>query len=124
MGPVMQHTGEFEPETLELHVFEGDGDGVLYEDDGHSLEYQAGAWRVSRFELRSDAGSGALTRHVEGPFRPGYQGYDVFWHTGNADRPAGATVTVDGRALTVTGLEQGVLRIPASNFERIEIRWS
>ena len=40
--PVMQHTGERPVDVLMLHVFPGDGESALYEDDGESLAYQQG----------------------------------------------------------------------------------
>jgi len=49
MWPVMQHTGERRVDTLILHVYAGNGDSVLYEDDGASMAYQQGEYRITRF---------------------------------------------------------------------------
>jgi alpha-glucosidase (family GH31 glycosyl hydrolase) len=44
-GPLKQYTGEPVDGPLELVVYPGaDGDGSVYEDDGHSLGYQRGEW--------------------------------------------------------------------------------
>ncbi|HEX9700979.1 MAG TPA: TIM-barrel domain-containing protein [Acidobacteriota bacterium] len=44
-GPLKQYTGEQVGGPLELVVYPGaDGDGSVYEDDGHSLGYQRGEW--------------------------------------------------------------------------------
>ena len=40
--PVMQYTGERPVDVLTLHVFPGDGESMLYEDDGATLAYQHG----------------------------------------------------------------------------------
>ena len=83
MGPVMQHTEEFIPTTLELHVFagssgtNGDGAGELYEDDGHSMAYRQGAMRLTHFDLETSSDGLELTRHAHGSYDPGYLGYDV-----------------------------------------------
>jgi alpha-glucosidase len=95
MGPALQHTGEWPPEVLQLHVYPGDGESWLYEDDGHSLDYRAGQFRVTRLACARLAGGGlALSREAEGPFDPGYQGFKIRIHGLEA---APHRVLVDGQ---------------------------
>ena len=77
MGPVMQHSEEFVPEKLELHVFAGDGESSLYEDDGLTHAYRNGELRLTQFRLEEDHSGFTLTRTAQGPYDPGYQSYDV-----------------------------------------------
>ncbi|MGE5589818.1 MAG: glycoside hydrolase family 31 protein [Bacillota bacterium] len=70
LAPVRQHTGE--PATeLTLEVFPGNGQTVLYEDDGHTLDYQRGEF--SRTPLAVSWDGSVLTLQVgasQGPYRP------------------------------------------------------
>ena len=95
MGPVLQHSGEWPPDLLRLHIYAGEGESWLYEDDGHSLAYQAGEFQVTRFSCRTAAGGGlAVHRRVEGPFNPGYSRFEITIH-GLASAPR--QVLVDGQ---------------------------
>jgi alpha-glucosidase len=80
MGPVMQHTGEWPPQALSLHVYPGDGESWLYEDDGHSTAYQAGEFRLTHLTCETDRGVLTMCRRTEGPFDPGYSRFDVYIH--------------------------------------------
>lgn len=94
LGPVAQHSGEWPPEALRLHVYPGQGDSVLYEDDGHSLAYQSGAFRLTRLACRLEGARLIVERQVEGPFDPGYARFQVVAHGLQA---APRRVVVDGR---------------------------
>ncbi|MDX2240960.1 MAG: glycoside hydrolase family 31 protein [Leptolyngbyaceae cyanobacterium bins.302] len=52
MQPVMQYVDEHPVTTLTLKVAPGNGEWTLYEDDGHSFEYQTGAWSTTTFRSR------------------------------------------------------------------------
>ncbi len=117
MAPVMQHTGEWPPPALHLHIYPGDGESWLYEDDGHSLAYQAGEFRLTRFAcqlspvlpvLAGGPASGregppsrrpsaprlTVHRKVRGPFDPGYSRFEIYLHALSA---APRQVLVDGQ---------------------------
>jgi alpha-glucosidase len=81
MGPVLQYTGQWPPDALHLHIYPGDGESLLYEDDGHSMAYRSGEFQISRFACRT-SGDGALSvrRQVEGPFQPGYERFEIQIH--------------------------------------------
>jgi alpha-glucosidase len=97
MGPVIQHTGEWPPEALQLHVFPGDGESWLYEDDGHSLSYQRGELRQTRFVAEMAGDDFAIRRLVEGPFEPGYARFEITVHgVGNAPQQ----VLLDGQPVS------------------------
>ncbi len=74
LGPELQHTDE-NPRTtmsaLTLLVVPGEGEGVLYEDDGHTFAYERGEWCVTRYELRR-SGDGLTLRALprEGRYTP------------------------------------------------------
>ena len=80
MGPVMQHSDEWPPETLTLRVYPGNGESWLYEDDGHSMAYQSGQRQITRFVCETSGGSLVVRREVEGPFHPGYDQFEIEIH--------------------------------------------
>jgi alpha-glucosidase len=77
LAPVMQHTGGWPPQALRLLIYPGDGESWLYEDDGHSLAYRSGEWRLTRFACRGDGTRLTVARHLQGPFDPGYARFEV-----------------------------------------------
>jgi alpha-glucosidase len=97
LGPVIQHTGEWPPEALRLHIYAGDGESWLYEDDGLSLNYQAGEYRRTRFLCQATTGAGLrVRREVAGPFDPGYARFEIYVHGLQA---APQAVDVDGQQI-------------------------
>ncbi|HEY9845348.1 MAG TPA: TIM-barrel domain-containing protein, partial [Candidatus Caenarcaniphilales bacterium] len=52
LGPVMQYVDEFPLQQLQLRVWPGTGEGILYEDDGHSFNYQTGACATTIYQVR------------------------------------------------------------------------
>jgi alpha-glucosidase len=94
MGPVMQHTGEWPPEALQLHVFPGDGQSWLYEDDGHSLSYRDGEFRTTRFTCQIGRDGLVLRRNVEGPFHPGCDRFEITLYRAAAEQQQ---VLLDGQ---------------------------
>ena len=60
LGPFLQHTNEKAADPLELRVYGGgDAEFVLFEDDGHSRDYQTG--KASTIQFRYDDANGTLT---------------------------------------------------------------
>jgi len=126
LAPVVQHTGEWPPPALHLHIYPGDGESRLYEDDGHSLAYQAGESRLTRFtcELSGPASrrpSGfkmTVHRTVSGSFDPGYSHFDIHLHA--LPEPP-RQVLIDGRpADTTFDAEQNTVRLAAGDWTRLE----
>ena len=98
-GPVLQHTGQWPPPALRLHIYPGDGQSWLYEDDGLSQDYHRGELRLTRFVVEmAGAGGLAVRREVEGPFDPGYGRFEICVH--GLDGPPRA-VRLDGRRVDV-----------------------
>jgi alpha-glucosidase len=121
MGPVMQHTGEWPPDTLQLHVYPGNGQSWLYEDDGHSRDYLAGQVQVTRFAVAQlPGGVLALHREVEGSYDPGYDRFEIRVHGLEA---APHRVLVDGQAVeAVFDRETRTASLAAGWWTAVEIR--
>lgn len=119
LGPVMQSTDEWPPGVLQLHVYPGDGEGWLYEDDGHSLDYRRGEFRVTRFVCRSDGEGLTVRREVEGPFVPGYEQFEIHVHGLEA---APRQVLVDGRQAAATfDIGTRAAQLTVGLWERLEV---
>jgi alpha-glucosidase len=86
MGPILQHTDErpLDPLTLEIYTDSaGSAGGVLYEDDGHSFEYERGDWCLTRYTYTSaGADGGTLVSERTGAFEPPPRAVEVRVHTG------------------------------------------
>jgi len=56
LAPVRLHTDDFPPDTLFLHIYPTDSSTAftLYEDDGHTLDYQRGAFALTTFRVGPD----------------------------------------------------------------------
>jgi alpha-glucosidase len=98
MGPVMQHTGQWPPDALRLHIYPGDGESWLYEDDGHSMAYRDGEFQITRFVCQAAGDALTVRRQVEGPFHPGYERFDIQLH--GLEAPP-KQVLADGQPLDV-----------------------
>jgi alpha-glucosidase len=119
LGPVMQHTSEWPPETLRLQVYPGSGESWLYEDDGHSRAYQSGELQVTRFECRTDGSRLTVHREVEGPFDPGYERFEITIHGLKA---APHRVLLDGQEADVAfDQDAGSARLAVGAWSRIEL---
>jgi alpha-glucosidase len=95
---VIQHTGEVPAGPLTLAVYPASGcSGSVYSDDGHTFDYQKGAY--ARFAVTCDTAAGLTVRvgKTEGSFTPWFHelALEVF---GVDSRPN--TVELDGKAVT------------------------
>ncbi len=54
MAPVMQYADERPLDLLTLHVWPGTGEWTLYEDDGHTFDYQTGGWATTTYRVSLD----------------------------------------------------------------------
>jgi alpha-glucosidase len=119
--PVLQHTNVQAVEKLILHVYPGDGKSWLYEDDGQSLAYKGGEYRVIGFECcRIGANGLAITCHPLGAYRPAYTRWE--WHIhGLTRRPE--QVLADGQPLQDVAWDEvnRTLRYASSETRRIEV---
>ena len=121
--PVMQHTGERPVEMLILHVYPGDGQSLLYEDDGHTWNFQRGNYRLTRFTCTADRNRLRIERTVSGAFQPPYDCIQVLLHgveassiSAIADDHHLANVQLDPATRTAT-LESG-------EFTTLEVNWT
>ena len=51
---VVADDGTIDDSVLTLRVFPGDGEGVIYDDDGETFDYRNGAFALRRYQLRTD----------------------------------------------------------------------
>ncbi|NES97582.1 MAG: DUF4968 domain-containing protein [Desertifilum sp. SIO1I2] len=51
MAPVAQSVDKQPSDTLTLRVWPGEGEWTMYEDDGHSFEYQQGAYSTTTYRV-------------------------------------------------------------------------
>jgi alpha-glucosidase len=94
--PAMLYSGERPVDPLVLHVYPGDGESRLYEDDGHTWAFREGAQRVTTLACALEDKKLCIERQVEGPFAPPYQHIQVAVHGVTA---APRDLSVDGEAL-------------------------
>jgi alpha-glucosidase len=119
LGQVLQHTGEWPPDFLRLHVYPGTGESWLYEDDGHSLAHQSGEFQVTHFVCQDDKGCLSVRREIEGPFDPGYEQFAVTIHGLEA---APRQVLVDGQETKFAfDGENRSTRLTIGRWARIEL---
>jgi alpha-glucosidase len=120
MAPPTQYVGERPVDVLTLHVYAGDGVSWLYEDDGESLAYQRGEYRLTRFTLTASEARLDLTREVKGPFDPGYSRLQVAVH--GVEGPPEAVEGLPGAEVTYD-LQTRVLRVSGGMFDELLLRW-
>jgi alpha-glucosidase len=82
MGPAVDYVGQPTDEPLTLHVYAGEGDSWLYEDDGEGLAYRNGAYRLTRFTVTTTEDGVSLERRVEGLPEPGAERFNIVIHEG------------------------------------------
>jgi alpha-glucosidase len=79
MWPLTQHVDVTAADRLVLHVYVGEGESWLYEDDGHSTDYQTGAYRVTSFECYQGASDVLDIRcRSQGSYAPTHTRWE--WH--------------------------------------------
>lgn len=81
MGPVQRFANEFIPDALDIHIWPGLGRFELYEDDGATTQYLAGAF--ARTLWTSAGGSHAFSATVfarTGSYDPGPRAWYVIRH--------------------------------------------
>ena len=81
MTEAQQFVGEKPRAPLILHLYPGSGVSWLYEDDGESLAYRAGDFRLTRFEMKREGEEFLLERIVEGDFLPRYDKISIIFHS-------------------------------------------
>jgi alpha-glucosidase len=109
--PVVQHSGELPGQPLIVDVMPGgNGETVLYEDDGETTEYARGVSTTRQFAQASTVERVTITMAAPiGPFRP--HSRDV-WLRVRRDKPS--RVTINGAPVPRVSMEQlGTQTAPA-----------
>jgi alpha-glucosidase len=125
--PAMLHTAEKPVDQLILHVYPGDGQSSLYQDDGHSDAFEQGHCSVTQFTCRAEPSANpalprrlTIARCVEGPFDPGITRVQVAVH-GLPSAPAAASVDGQPVADPLYDLDARTVTFETGLFERVEL---
>ena len=120
--PLIQHTDQAAKiAQLKLHVYPGQGDASLYEDDGQSLAYRAGGYKLTRFVCRTEATRLVVTARTEGRFSPPYQTIQWLIHLDASHTPT--SIIADSLPITTWQTEEqaGTLSFETPFIQRLEI---
>jgi len=116
MGPEMEYVGQRPASPLTLHVYPGEGESWLYEDDGETFAYRTGAYRLTRFEVSGGADRLELRREAEGTF-PGCDRFVVVVHGVDGK----ARVTGEGIAKVTHDPDSRLLRMETGPFHVLSV---
>ncbi len=126
MAPPVQYVGERPPERLILHIYPGDGQSVLYEDDGQTWAFQDGDYQLTHFTLTAKGDPPShleIRRQVEGEDASACQHFEVIVH--GVDRRPDAIVLDGEQVQQWTWDGQGnVIQGTAEGFENLTIKWA
>jgi alpha-glucosidase len=115
LAPVRQTTAQMPTEPITLHLYPGEGESWFYEDDGISLDYQQGIFRLTHFRLeQTGPGRWLLDRTVQGDFQPEQECTQLTIHGGPV-----AQVWVDGVSVPT---HRTTLDLPSHPWRRVEIQ--
>ena len=127
MREVQQYVDEKPLTALELHVYPGEGGrSFLYEDDGSSMAYTRGEWRITRFAVEHTEEAIRLNLgDPEGAYQPHRRDWVIILH-GQKQEPL--QVLVDGKALAKKDIafdpESSTVRIVMTDDNRSHtIQW-
>ncbi len=126
MGPVMQYVGERSVDSLTLHVYPGDGESCLYEDDGRTWAFRDGDHGVTRFSLSTEGSLPSrleLRRQTEGGYESECRGFEVVIH-GASELPRVAAS--DGQPVERCVMDDGghAVRLGVGLFEQLVVEWA
>ncbi len=113
LGPIRQHSAATPAAPLQLHIYPGEAESSLYEDDGQTLAHRDGAFRLTHFRLSQQPGTLLLTRDINGPYRPPYDQFHIILH---AARPAAIHLDDSPQPLV-----DSTFPLPADDWRRLEI---
>jgi alpha-glucosidase len=104
---VQQYVGERQVEELECHVWDGGGArSELYEDPGDGYGHEAGAWRLTRFQVIATPEALMIRLACEGDPAIGARRFRVFAHS---LRCAPSEVQVGGAPVPFEWRDSGVV---------------
>ncbi len=131
-GPSMAYVGQRPADPLTLHVYPPAAghretkESVLYEDDGQTVAYREGDFRLTRFTLSVEGAPLTrlwLRRQAEGRFRTDRDAFEIVLH--GVDQAPSAALC-DGERVEVSELEDAgsTLRLRVGPFGTLTLNWS
>jgi alpha-glucosidase len=126
MAPVQQYVGEQPPETLTLHIYPGDGQSYLYEDDGHTRAFESGDYTLTKFALSSEGAPPKrldIHRQATGRYAGACQAFEVVIH-GVPRLPHRATA--DGEPIEQLSMDEKdhAIHLQTERFEHLSFEWA
>ena len=119
LWPVRQHTAQ-PVDSLILHVYPGHEQSWLYEDDGHSLNYQRGWYRATRFECTQTKDALTIVSTARGDYQPESGVWQ--WHIHAASRSP-KQVVADGQNVPHCSFDEvrRTLRFTTQEKRRVDV---
>lgn len=120
MQPKMQYVDEFEPEVLTMHIYAGERHmtSTLYEDDGHTKDFERGLSTVRKFSQQHDEGSHTVSQTVSGDYQASYSAFNVVLH---ALKQPPQKILVDGAPASFAEENGNIIFMVDKNFDEIKI---
>lgn len=116
--PEMNYVGEKPIETLVYRVYPGEFETVLYEDDGHSLNYLEGDYRWIYIASGWEENRFVIKRRVAGRYTPAYKNIKLEV-IGFDQEPS--HILVDRQGAPLWFYDDGLLELNMTSFETVEI---
>ncbi len=122
MQPKMQYVDEFEPEALTLHIFAGDETetSTLYEDDGHTKDFERGMNTIRTFEQHKIDNSHIISQEVAGDYQTAYKHFEVVAHA--LTQPPSAII-IDGENSDFVQVDNRITFNAPKFFKEIKIEY-
>ncbi|NUQ36994.1 MAG: DUF4968 domain-containing protein [Caldilineales bacterium] len=116
LGPLRQFAHESPAAAMQLHLYPGQGRSLLYEDDGDTLAYQQGHYRLSQFDMTWTEGRLTLIRTLHGAYQPPYDTLEIHLH--------GHTLQAAQMDETPLSLAPGPLYLPDAGWRALTLTLS
>ncbi|MEQ8925178.1 MAG: DUF5110 domain-containing protein, partial [Fulvivirga sp.] len=120
MQPKMQYVDEFEPEAFTLHIYAGEKTttSTLYEDDGHSKDFERGLSTIRKFVQKHETNYISITQIIEGDYESSFQSFEALLHT---MKEIPKSITVDGKSVSFIQENNNIKFIVNKSFREIKI---
>jgi alpha-glucosidase len=122
MQPKMQYTDEFEPEALSLHVYVGDDitTSTLYEDDGHTKDFERGLSTIRTFTQEHADNKHLITQAIEGDYQSAFKQFEISLHS---LKQAPQNISIDGESVNFQQENNNIKFMADKLFSEIKIEY-